>query len=91
MWRFLHNCIAHPLLFFTCDAKWSVRFHDYSSEKMHKQYPKLYEKVNKDDDKYLIERLESVIELMETNKHMAAARLLSVISLLKGQIKEIRE
>ena len=40
------------------------------------------------DIKYLIERLESAIELMETNKHMAAARLLSIISLLKTEIRE---
>jgi len=43
---------------------------------------------DKDEMEWLIGRLESVIKLMETNKHMAAARLLSIISLLKGQINE---
>lgn len=45
MWRFLHNCVAHPLLFFSGDSRWAVSFHDYSSIKMHEQYPKLYKKL----------------------------------------------
>lgn len=39
IWRFLHNCIAHPLLFILNDAKCAVWFHDYTLDKM----PKLYE------------------------------------------------
>ena len=45
IWRFLHNCIAHPLLFLAMDAAWSVKFHDSTSKKMHDQYPKIYRKV----------------------------------------------
>lgn len=44
--------------------------------------------MDNDDMKYLIERLESVIPLMDSNKHMAAAKLLSIISATKGLIKE---
>lgn len=25
---FVHQCIAHPLLFFTREARWAVRLHD---------------------------------------------------------------
>lgn len=25
---FVHQCIAHPLLFITNESEWSVRFHD---------------------------------------------------------------
>lgn len=46
MWSFIHNCIAHPLLFWTLNAKWAVRLHDWSSRKMHDQYPKLYKRVD---------------------------------------------
>jgi hypothetical protein len=40
LFRFLHNCVAHPLLFFTGDAKWAVRLHDWSSDRMRRKYPK---------------------------------------------------
>lgn len=33
-YRFIHNCVAHPLLFFTNDSKLAVRLHDWSSLKM---------------------------------------------------------
>ncbi len=33
-WMFVHNCIAHPLLFFTLNSKIAIRFHDYSSTMM---------------------------------------------------------
>lgn len=46
MWRFVHNVIAHPLLFFANDAAWAVRLHDWSSHKMHGRYPKLYRRIN---------------------------------------------
>lgn len=42
LFSFIHNCIAHPLLFWTGSAGWAIRFHDWSSVKMHDQYPKLY-------------------------------------------------
>lgn len=29
----LHNCVAHPLLFWMATASWAVRFHDWTSEK----------------------------------------------------------
>ncbi len=51
MWRFIHNCIAHPLLFFANDAPWSVQFHDWSSQKMHNQYPALYIRGFSDESK----------------------------------------
>lgn len=41
-WEFVHNCIAHPLLFWTANASWAVKLHDWSSHKMHAKYPKLY-------------------------------------------------
>jgi hypothetical protein len=28
---FAHNCVAHPLMFFTRNAAWSVRFHDWTA------------------------------------------------------------
>lgn len=28
--EFVHQCISHPLLFFTGEARWVVRFHDWS-------------------------------------------------------------
>jgi hypothetical protein len=28
---FVHNCIAHPLLFWTREARWAVRLHDRSA------------------------------------------------------------
>ena len=46
LWSFIHNCIAHPLLFFTFNSSFAVRFHDYSSVKMHAKFPKLYKRVN---------------------------------------------
>lgn len=46
MWRFLHNCVAHPLLFFANDASGSVCFHDWTRHRMHKKYPKLYKRIN---------------------------------------------
>lgn len=46
MWaRFLHNVVAHPLLFFTNDARWAIRFHDWTSHMMHGRYPKLYQRI----------------------------------------------
>ena len=27
-WDFVHQCVAHPLLFFTREAQWAVRLHD---------------------------------------------------------------
>lgn len=44
-WRFVHNVLAHPALFFSGDARWAIRFHDWSSHKMHGWYPKLYRRV----------------------------------------------
>ena len=41
-YSFLHNCVAHPLLFWTASSRWSLRFHDWSSHKMHPKFPKLY-------------------------------------------------
>jgi len=51
VYNFLHNCIAHPLLFLTADAAWAVQLHDWSSHKMKNQYPKLYMQtpINVDD------------------------------------------
>jgi len=46
IWSFIHNCVAHPLLFFSVNSNWAVRFHDFSSVKMHDRFPKLYKKVN---------------------------------------------
>lgn len=40
--------------------------------------------------KYLISRLDSVVLMMRTNKHMAAAKLLSIISATKGLTKDIK-
>ena len=31
-WSFVHNCIAHPLLFWTGDAGWAVSLHDHSAK-----------------------------------------------------------
>lgn len=31
VWSFIHNCVAHPLMWFTADAQWAVRLHDYSA------------------------------------------------------------
>ncbi len=28
--KFAHNCIAHPLLFWSGEAHWAVRFHDWT-------------------------------------------------------------
>ena len=44
-WRFLHNCAAHPLLFVTGDSSWSIQFHDWTSSRMHDQYPKIYKRI----------------------------------------------
>src|SRR5579872_1433479 len=30
-WSFVHNCIAHPIMFWTGDARWAVRLHDHSA------------------------------------------------------------
>jgi hypothetical protein len=27
-WEFVHQCVAHPLLFVTAEAGWAVRLHD---------------------------------------------------------------
>ena len=27
-WDFVHQCVAHPALFFTREAPWAVRLHD---------------------------------------------------------------
>jgi len=32
-WSFVHNCIAHPLLFFSGHSRWATRLHDYSGER----------------------------------------------------------
>lgn len=29
---FIHNCIAHPLLFWSNDSKWAVKFHNWTAE-----------------------------------------------------------
>lgn len=39
--KFIHNVIAHPLLFFTCDAVWCVRLHDWSKRRMTQRYRKI--------------------------------------------------
>lgn len=31
--NFLHNCIAHPLLFWSGEAHWATRFHDWTAQK----------------------------------------------------------
>lgn len=31
VWAFIHNCVAHPLLFWSGDARWAVRLHDHSA------------------------------------------------------------
>lgn len=52
MWySFLHNCVAHPLLFFSGNSAWAIRFHDWSSEKMYMQHPKLFVKRTDDGGK----------------------------------------
>lgn len=28
LWSFLHNCVAHPLLWMTGEAAWATRLHD---------------------------------------------------------------
>ena len=33
LWSFVHNCVAHPLLWLTGHSKWATRLHDYSGEK----------------------------------------------------------
>lgn len=34
LWNeFLHNCLAHPLLFLTRGAQWAERFHDRTGAK----------------------------------------------------------
>lgn len=34
LWNeFLHNCITHPLMFFTRDAAWVVRWHDKTAKR----------------------------------------------------------
>lgn len=48
-WNFVHNCLAHPFLFWTANSKWAIKFHDYSSLKMHAQYPKLYKRVKNEE------------------------------------------
>jgi hypothetical protein len=30
--EFLHNCIAHPLLFMTRNHRWADRFHDWTAK-----------------------------------------------------------
>jgi hypothetical protein len=32
-WAFVHNCVAHPCLFWTREARWAVRLHDASAKK----------------------------------------------------------
>jgi len=44
--------------------------------------------MDNDDIKYLTEQLESVVKLLHTNKHLAAARLLSIISATKVFVNE---
>lgn len=33
IWEFIHNAVAHPLLAFSFNARWAVRFHDWTSKK----------------------------------------------------------
>ncbi len=33
MFSFLHNCIAHPLLFWTGEARWVCSFHEWTGKK----------------------------------------------------------
>lgn len=35
-WGLVHNCISHPLMGITFNAKFSERFHDWTSSKMDK-------------------------------------------------------
>lgn len=35
----LHNCVAHPLLFWTFNARWVVRLHDWSAARWLKEAP----------------------------------------------------
>ena len=44
MYGFIHNVIAHPLLFFTHNAKIIVKLHDWSGKKMTVQYTKIKHK-----------------------------------------------
>lgn len=48
LWRFLHNCVAHPLLFIANDARWAVHFHDYTSDRMKIRYPKRWMRISED-------------------------------------------
>lgn len=43
LFDFLHNCVAHPILFFTMNSKWANWFHDWTAEKA-------YGKIIKDDN-----------------------------------------
>ncbi len=44
-WSFVHNCISHPLLFWTGDVRWAVVFHDWSNEHMKVRYPKVWKRI----------------------------------------------
>lgn len=33
LWHFVHNVVAHPVLGFTGDAPFAVRFHDYTARR----------------------------------------------------------
>ena len=32
-WNFMHNCIAHPLLFASGHSEWSAAFHNWTAAK----------------------------------------------------------
>ena len=32
-WSFIHNCVAHPLLFWTGEARWATWFHNETAKK----------------------------------------------------------
>ena len=33
LYEFLHNCVAHPAMFFSRNAKWAMAFHDSTAKK----------------------------------------------------------
>jgi hypothetical protein len=45
-WSFAHNVIAHPMMFFTFNSNISIKFHDWTAEKMHIKYPKPHVKAD---------------------------------------------
>lgn len=38
-YSWLHNCVAHPLLFWTANSRLAVRLHDWSAARWLKETP----------------------------------------------------